>query len=713
MAAESTSESLLPAFEIRQLADEESAANRKHVVRISANQYESTLQSYPRASLRYLDLDDGEQVTVGSGLELQQRLEDPVPSPRHSLVPRDKTSTDEEKMHTFDIERTAENLTVWRDHAAYSSKDMRRSSESTQVTETPAVQTSNDKGSEPSPARAKVTIAWPEKHIRGVPPQAPSPNILKNIDDVLLHACKGLESHIDGFASFLDLTAHVLRTAAQKTREADTTPIESFLGGMKDVLLEAGQMGAELFREINDTKAAGQPDSRPAQAVQFKQQVACLIPEPTDESKPADMILKLDTREPLGSHATQRNTTGTRDNIDVTCQASAQNARAPVSSSTDDRIASILDLDASNADFTARYPPLTSLKRAKTIGSLRDESSYKQPLSASNEALSRYPTINQLEASKPYSSRHVHPIYPPPPAIQSILRTASSQAHRQPSVEDAHEEEAHVTKDTVALPLRSKPATPETLPGAWPTEPVTSKKETTHDAFGLLPDAAKKQQQSSSGNAAIYTEPMTGSHTANSVPRRANTVTAANPAARLNGPFDPMHVAPGARAGTASTAENMYGVPKRSMTQHTASRPVARTSAIGSSPWERHNRQVRMNLQHPPSAPLRTNRAPMPGSFPYPPVPQPNAAPNSSTHFLRSMRSEPAFVDAIGRTMDCVSTLRSMGYGAADKNEDVRLPMYASATSGNVSEAIEMIEDDRHAAKVMLQKNREAVFSPW
>ena len=57
------------------------------------------------------------------------------------------------------------------------------------------------------------------------------------------------------------------------------------------------------------------------------------------------------------------------------------------------------------------------------------------------------------------------------------------------------------------------------------------------------------------------------------------------------------------------------------------------------------------------------------------------------------------------KIQDCVKTLRQMGYGMSDPNEMARLSVYASATGGNVVEAVDMIEEDRQAAALMGQES--------
>ena len=121
---------LLPAFGIRFL---KWTQRTTRVVQISARQYDSTINSQSDATLGYVDLDDGELITVGTSFELRQRLEEPVYSPIRSVrssmtgayTYRPERDATENVMHLFDIRRSSGSMAVWRDHEAYTSKILR------------------------------------------------------------------------------------------------------------------------------------------------------------------------------------------------------------------------------------------------------------------------------------------------------------------------------------------------------------------------------------------------------------------------------------------------------------------------------------------------------------------------------------------------------------------------------------------------------------
>ncbi|PLN80475.1 hypothetical protein BDW42DRAFT_170927 [Aspergillus taichungensis] len=80
--------------------------NRAGLVQLSTSEYDDIATNHPRARLTYLDEDDGDLITVGSSLELSQRLEEPA-----SVSVR---STDPDPVHIFDIRRSNSVTELWR-----------------------------------------------------------------------------------------------------------------------------------------------------------------------------------------------------------------------------------------------------------------------------------------------------------------------------------------------------------------------------------------------------------------------------------------------------------------------------------------------------------------------------------------------------------------------------------------------------------------------
>ncbi|KAJ5805413.1 uncharacterized protein N7503_003015 [Penicillium pulvis] len=91
-------------------------------VQISASDYDDLASNHPRARLTYLDDDDGDQITVGSSLELAQRLDEPLEiRSRHAPI---QVSQDEaEPMHIFDIRRSNSVTELWKRFENQSSPD--------------------------------------------------------------------------------------------------------------------------------------------------------------------------------------------------------------------------------------------------------------------------------------------------------------------------------------------------------------------------------------------------------------------------------------------------------------------------------------------------------------------------------------------------------------------------------------------------------------
>ncbi|TPR10025.1 TIGR00730 family protein [Aspergillus niger] len=85
---------------------------RRGIVQLSAPQYDDLASNHPRARLTYVDDDDGEIITVGSSLELSQRLDEPIdPATAHDPMPQAAIS---EPMHLFDIRRSNSITELWK-----------------------------------------------------------------------------------------------------------------------------------------------------------------------------------------------------------------------------------------------------------------------------------------------------------------------------------------------------------------------------------------------------------------------------------------------------------------------------------------------------------------------------------------------------------------------------------------------------------------------
>ncbi|PWY87921.1 hypothetical protein BO94DRAFT_534925 [Aspergillus sclerotioniger CBS 115572] len=89
-----------------------SLRTRRGIVQLSASEYDNLSSKHPRARLTYVDDDDGELITVGSSLELSQRLDEPV-DPATEPVPIPQAVIPE-PMHLFDIRRSNSITELWK-----------------------------------------------------------------------------------------------------------------------------------------------------------------------------------------------------------------------------------------------------------------------------------------------------------------------------------------------------------------------------------------------------------------------------------------------------------------------------------------------------------------------------------------------------------------------------------------------------------------------
>ncbi|KAB8260149.1 hypothetical protein BDV32DRAFT_123251, partial [Aspergillus pseudonomiae] len=87
-------------------------SHHQGIVQLSATEYDEITTNHPRARLTYVDDDDDELITVGSSLELSQRLEEPVDT---SAIPQPTLeSTAPGPMHIFDIRRSNSVKNLWK-----------------------------------------------------------------------------------------------------------------------------------------------------------------------------------------------------------------------------------------------------------------------------------------------------------------------------------------------------------------------------------------------------------------------------------------------------------------------------------------------------------------------------------------------------------------------------------------------------------------------
>jgi hypothetical protein len=200
--------------------------------------------------LFYLDEDDGETILVGSSLELQQRLDEPIPP--HAVTSASVSSATENmdsSFHTFDITKTPASLATWREHEAYTSKTLRK---------LPL----KSRGAVDPPTGLANTILDSMQPLPTPQRQTDRP---VSVEDAIKSALQGLESHVGAFAGFLQETSKSLRTIAENTREADVSAIGGIINGFNGIFSEVGKVGKAMAEAFDaDTLA---PSSSVSQAV--------------------------------------------------------------------------------------------------------------------------------------------------------------------------------------------------------------------------------------------------------------------------------------------------------------------------------------------------------------------------------------------------------------------------------------------------------------
>ena len=901
MSYETTCEKLRP-FGIRQLRDHET---RHGVVHISAPQYDSTVKSYPDAVLTYTDDDDGETITVGSGLELEQRLDEPVTysgsraSQSFETIRNPSRSTLRDgKIHLFDIKQTQDNLAIWREHEAYSSKTLRdqyaypssssqeqlwspapdfedratarhasltssppsiRRSASSPMNEVggPAFDLSDlsiptvtsdeppsdeaidrlftqlmlERGWNELPERAKeqmagYTGAKKLALLRQEQPKEDTRVAVSNssvvLDDCLQPSLDSLEKPLGVFADFLDSTAAVLRKTAQKTRDADTSPIENFLSGMKDILTEVGQLGVEVLQsletDLTQTRsastvsapqlpprdklgvpttstqaapalqkrvsfaefpkhshlpgqkrgAAGTPDaipySTPKDSSQRSQELFQMLETSAPVQNEAKSAPGSERPAPLEARASRAKVAPRNELLNAKMAALARsrqqgahdsldnpNSTPKITSykgkekAVDSHEQSIIDHDYANTDFLAKYPPLTSLRRAKTVGSLEQTSGTRDQLNT-KRALTRYPSISQLESPRRGQSEelvsHATWYSPPPwdPESQGSIDPTVWPSMKPPK--NAGSQNPSFSIDTRKVDVNEN----NVLPGAWPdkledsvTLPLARNVSSrsffgSTEAMDAIPRPARPVSPALSCR--NTSPPKDSLFSATAGLRRAKTVTTANPAARLNKPFDP-----GFDAFKMEPSDSGRRLPTRAQTirgdrstqpssnqnstdWYSYQAPYSTSRLEPPSLWSHFQNEVLLSPGKPENQTKNTFKAPqtrtsqvVPGAWPYPTVPKPSSRPPFNHFGPRPMRSEPNFARPrpvienhtrgsplpmpSSKVDECVKALRRMGYGMRDPNEAARLNVYASATGGEVMDAVTMIEDDREAAEAI------------
>ncbi|EXJ90030.1 hypothetical protein A1O3_03098 [Capronia epimyces CBS 606.96] len=810
---------------------------------------------------------------------------------------------DDKMMHIFDIQHNSKSMAAWKTHHTSTIKKMNSrgtsagretvnhprsaspqphsafSASAGDSSLCPRLANPNESPQAPDMNKASLPTAMSEHVASGVTPTQPisgqpAKEDSTELENALSDVFHGLGSHMGPIADFLEITAFGLRKAAEKSTRAERSPVEGVLSGFKGIMSDVGELGlgflAAIDHELKEHKAnnanrPGLPVSEPteppspsvlspatgehqaqpkaetnAKRVSFVQSTLSQ-PEPIlgPVRAPVDPVRpSIDPNRSFYLPSAQKpKFSGVPRHEDL--KPPAAHAVETVSARAETDKSSILDLEPSEPDFCARYPPLISVRKAKSVSGLQDKykisSSFGPTGISTASALTRYPSIGQFEQQTRLKTRAK---FDEKPSIKDkTLASVSSpnsatepkkiDVYKKPSVEDDVELEQPGTlnkevKTVIKVISTALPAT--TVPGAWPEQ----KSEEVHPAVAAPKPSYLDWSMQATENSAPPTQgqkpgalsprlngPVTDMYpraTAAYLPRRYHTVGGTNPAARLNGPFDPLAPlasqpidgpaggGPNAKLPLWMTPLNEYRPiystafdrPKPTAGDHQpkgALRQSISRPASGNADWSfsgqgsreevlsraqstntsyRHvfaqpPQFTRMRARHAdllrPSFDNLTNkpRVNRPSTDvmafgPAPPVPmhahpsqsvssvnpqthnhhfgrnsgqpssssisstvvrsRPNLSPiTSPTPYTRPrgrtgvVAPPPSSTTVVGR---CVKTLRVMGYGTMDHNEMSRLNIYASAAAGDVEAAIEMIEEDREAAKALADRQASA-----
>lgn len=502
----------LPTFGIRALAG---PSKPPGLVSISRSQYDNTIKSQPDAKLLYLDDDDGELITVGSSLELSQRLEEPVPRYGEGNITETRHPCDGQLVHVFDIKHSSGSLAEWRDHEAYSSKSLRPPSRSplrspsidyaspatTHYTSYPPLDPPHSAPVEP--LRARLSPVSVDEFKKDGEDATTGADVLRSTET--LDILGGIEEHLNGLASVLQFAATTLQKAAHKTRETDTTVVEEILQGVKGILTEVGSFGLEAFKELGI--------EAPALPREVEHQIPTETTVPDSDEKPSSRV-KFAFVDDDASDETPASAVSISPNpIIRDGEQSADKSKGKGKSLA--REMSILDDSSDDADFLARYPPLRSIRRARsTIETGRHISP--------DTDCSRFFTRGRRDYE---------------PAVERANAAAAARAQAI-SVIDATKETPITGSErgrlSVSQPQPDNVAKPENtenirkpLPGAWPdlkNEFTPTQPTATESSGAFFNRMIGRHPRSAQCSAGIY---------------RANTTASSNPASRLSGPFDP------------------------------------------------------------------------------------------------------------------------------------------------------------------------------
>jgi hypothetical protein len=482
----------------------------------------------------------------------------------------------------------------------------------------------------------------------------------KIVSDAVGGIATNLDSHIDTLADFLHNTSKVLRVIAEKTRESDTSAVESILSGFNTIFGEVGKLALAVLdtaeatpatdpveldlQQIHETscdkgkeKEVASPEPKqnelsasvevvsdtvnlpspmlnssprpivrvetlPAQPVKISplhhrateltarlpaSQLDKLyhvpstsFPDNRPQEVPAEKDQMFSTLERGGFNSDSNRTwkymplpsddqmSKTKKKVDFAVPSATLRPRETAKSSSETFPRSILDLETSDPDFSARFPPLMTVRRSKTLDSLRQRSKSPENKTRSRQdALKRFPSLVQLERRKVVDDylreanedNARNTMQPEEPPVSHVHRawfddigvkgadSVNTEFKRQS--DEIEEVIAAVGRDIVEASNEVR-----RLPGAWPEVQVDSKttlptsSESSGAFFNRMTAHATfpERRQPTPFEEPLATKwPTSGYQYGRARPHsnnleRAKSMASFHPSATLTTPFDPL-----------------------------------------------------------------------------------------------------------------------------------------------------------------------------
>ena len=703
---------LLKPFRIRNLYD----SGHHGVVQISGPQYDSTVKSQPDATLTYLDEDDGETILVGSSFELQQRLDEPHPMHSAASIPTPPSQQEADNaMHTFDIQPSLVSLATWREHDAYSSKVLRRNPPT--LPQVPACSGPLAPSPPPAPSAAPHQQDQPESlenavagALQGLESHVGTfADFLQTASTALRAGAKqareadvsAVELVLDGFRGIIGEVGKVGKAmikafdAGASGPTQESVPVLTAEKAETDSTTKLDKVKAEETRQkanpsvsmdhsngslVRTIEGYSFIPNKPAPVVPPKEYTFAISPQlpdprcnpepaiPSTEQGPSQASCSAGDEAFKSKHTSLHPAPmafSKHDQVFLPRETAKTFANIPRGASSK----SILDLENSDPDFSVRYPPLMTLRKSRTLGSLNRQSSPFLANINPEAEISRFPSLSELEHEEMLQKAgHLR--------AQNSSFTRNRLNGDQQEICAAYSKHLDPPWSFAASPQKDRsenlPAPARPLPGAWPESRPEADGPTlpiSEESSGAFFDRMTRNRSSNlppTSRPEFCARPPLRLDTETIRLGRSKTTSASNPAARLTRPFDPL-------LEPLHHTRERTNLPRRSGTERHHRRPYTETfTGAGRVPWN---------------------------SFESAPRPVREVATSSEPQLATGVKESYSGFGISPKVTKCVRQLRDMGYGNRSPHEASRLSVYAAACGGDVMDAVEMIEEDRKAGR--------------